>query len=184
MVSILHECIPATEFLYRGITLQRACQKCQAVSALTQQFLHASGQFLFILCHSSPVFIHPLLWAEIVQAHPLVLQMVSCHGYFPLEFFVHLLPHAKQFLHCLPVIKHRQLRCCRRSRCPQVCDIICNRKVRLMTDSGDHRNPAVKNGPCHHFFVKCPQILYGSTAPSDNDYIHADLFKCMNSMDN
>ena len=37
-----------------------------------------------------------------------------------------------------------------------------------MADGRDHRRPACKNRPCHHLFIKSPEILDGTAAAAHN----------------
>ena len=41
-----------------------------------------------------------------------------------------------------------------------------------------------KYGPCNHFFIKCPQVFYGTAAPSYDQNIQSHLIQCFYSLDN
>ena len=73
----------------------------------------------------------------------------------------------------LPVIKHCQLRRRRRRGGPHIRHIVRDGHIRLMPHRGDHRRLTLKNGSCHHLFIKCPQIFYGAAASSHDDHVQS-----------
>ena len=48
-------------------------------------------------------------------------------------------------------------------------------KVRFMAHAADHRNPAAKDGPRHHFFIEGPEVFQGTAAPGNDDDIAAAI---------
>ena len=55
------------------------------------------------------------------------------------------------------------------SRCAKIRDVIADRAVDFMTDSGDRRNGTGRNRPCDDFLVERPEILERSSAAADED---------------
>ena len=161
----------------------------------------SSSQSQPVLCHGKPS-LHGLLHLILQIRKPLPLLPQRTHGIMKLKpqailiclkpAALHLASHrppqsrivGKQLLFKLSVVKYSQL--CRRrgSRSPQIRHIIGNGYICFVTYRRNHRRPAVKNRPCHRFFIKGPQILNGSAAPANNQHVQSHLIQCLYSTDN
>ena len=85
---------------------------------------------------------------------------------------------ARHLLHQLLIIEDRKLRACTRGRCTEICDIICDGRIRFMADRADDRGIRLEDCPGHGLFVKRPQVLDGATATSDDQHVEAQLVQC------